>query len=471
MVAHAGQALRAPAAVAVFDVGKSNLKLLAVDASGRILGQRTTPNRSVDGSPYLHVDVEAVERWLLAGLGELAASHRIGTVVTTAHGSGGVLVADDGPVLPMVDYEARPPDWLDEAYTSVMPPFPERGSRLLGGAGHLGRQLFWQSRQWPGETARARAILALPQYWAWRLSGVMASEYTSLAAQSHLWDVPGDRPSSLVERMGWARLLPPLRPAWERLGPLLPRIAAATGLAPDTMVVNGIHDSSANLHRYARAGLGDATLLSTGTWIVGLRAGLAPDRLVERRGMTLNADIRGRPVGGVLAMLGREMELIAGGVPAGATEDELGRAVAVGAMALPSFVPFEGMFPGTAGCGRIVGGEAAPRAVALLYGALVADACLSLLGDSGTAVLDGGLAAEPRLAGLLATLRPDLGILVEPVGGGTALGAALLADMAAPAPELRLRRAAALDLAGLRGYRDHWHRVLSADTAGEGGGD
>lgn len=459
------------AAVAVFDLGKTNLKLLAIDASGRILDQRSTPNRPAGTSPYLHVDVGAVERWLLASLGELAASHRIGAVVTTAHGSGGVLVDGDGPKLPMLDYEASPPGWLDAAYAEVMPPFLERGSRLLGGASHLGRQLFWQAREWPAEVARARAILALPQYWAWRLSGVMASEYTSLAAQSHLWDVIRDRPSSLVGRMGWSRLLPPLRPAWARLGPVLPRVAAATGLAPGTVVVNGIHDSSGNLYRYARAGLGDATLLSTGTWIVGLRAGPAPERLIEQRGMTLNADVHGRPVAGVLAMLGREMELIAGGVPGGATERALAEAVRAEAMALPSFVPFEGIFPGTAGCGRIVGGDAAPRAVALLYGALVAETCLALLDSGGRVVVDGGLAAEPRLAGLLAALRPDLRILVEPVGGGTALGAALLADVASPAPRPGLQSAVPLDLPGLHGYRERWRRMLSAHapTAGSKG--
>jgi sugar (pentulose or hexulose) kinase len=455
--------------VAVFDIGKTNLKLLAIDAAGRVLAQRTRPNRGLPGPPYLHVDLADVEAWLLGALRELAAAHRIEAVVATAHGSGGVLVDENGPVLPMLDYEAEPPAWLDAEYAEVMPPFPERGARLLGGASHLGRQLFWQARQWPAEVARARTILPLPQYWAWRLSGVMASEVTSLAAQSHLWDVVGQRPSALVGAMGWQRLLPPLRPAWARLGPVLPRVAAATGLSPDTMVVNGIHDSSGNLYRYARAGLGDATLLSTGTWIVGLRAGLLPERLIEARSMTLNADAWGRPVGGVLAMVGREIEVIAGGVPAGVTEAELADAVAGGAMALPSFVTLEGVFPGLAGRGRLVGPQAPPRAVALLYAALVAEVCLELLGVEGRAVIDGGLAAEPLLGGLVAALRPDLELLTEPVGGGTALGAALLADPEATAPPSGLRRMAPLALPGLAAYRDRWRRMIS-DAASAAGG-
>lgn len=455
--------------VAVFDIGKTNLKLLAVDAAGRVLAQHTRSNRGLPAPPYLHVDVTEVEAWLLAALRDLAAAHRIESIVTTAHGSGGLLVDEDGPLLPMLDYEAEPPAWLDAAYAEVMPPFPERGARLLGGASHLGRQIFWQMRQWPAETARARAILPPPQYWAWRLSGVMASEVTSLAAQSHLWDVARRRPSALVDAMGWHHLLPPLRPAWARLGPVLPRIAAATGLSPGTMVVNGIHDSSGNLYRYARAGLGDAALLSTGTWIVGLRAGLPPERLVEVRSMSLNADAWGRPVAGVLAMVGREIEAIAGGIPAGVTPGELAAAVAAGSMALPSFVTLEGVFPGLAGRGRIVGPPSPPRAVALLYAALVAEVCLELLEAEGRAIIDGGLAAEPLLGGLVAALRPDLEVLAEPVGGGTALGAALLADPEGPSPPLALRRMAPLALPGLAGYRDRWRRMVS-DASSLGGG-
>lgn len=456
--------------VAVLDIGKTNLKLLVVDRAGRVLAQRATANRGVAPPPYLHADLAALERWLLGALRELAAAQPIHALVVTAHGSSGVLVDDDGPVMPMVDYEAEPPAWLDAAYAAVMPPFLVRGSRLLGGLTHLGRQLFWLARQWPDAFARARAILTLPQYWAWRLSGVMAAEITSLAAQSHLWDLLAGRPSGLVAAMGWAPLLPPLRPAWERLGPVLPQVAAATGLDPATAVLNGIHDSSANLYRYQRAGLGRATLLSTGTWIVGLRPGCPPERLIEARGMTLTADVAGRPVGGVLAMVGRELELLAGTLRA-VTADELAAAITQGSLALPSFVPFDGIFPGSAGRGRAVGPPAPPAALALLYGALMAEACLELLGAEGEVVIDGGFCAEPRLARIVAALRPELRIRIEPRGGGTALGAALLASHGRPAPRLELEDALPLELPGLAAYRRRWREMLSeAESHGWGRG-
>lgn len=448
-------------AVAVFDVGKTNLKLLVIEA-GRILDQRGTPNRVLPGPPYPHHDLAAAEAWLLAALRELAAAYPITALVTASHGSGGVLVDAQGPVLPMVDYEWPAPPGLADAYAAVAPSFLERGSRHLGGMTHLGRQAFYQAWAFPEAFARGQHLLALPQYWAWRLSGVAASEVTSLAAQSHLWDIFRHRPSSLVAAMGWQPLLPPLRPAHAVLGPITAAVAAATGLPPATPVLNGMHDSSANLYRYQRAGLGEATLLSTGTWLVGLDRRLAPEQLVEARAMTLNADIDGKPVGGVLAMVGRDFDLITQGRPAPITAADLAAVIAGGTLALPSFVPMDGIFVGSGGRGRIEGPTPATpvarTALATLYAALMAAACLDLLAAHGTVILDGGLTHAPLLPRLLASLRPDLTLLIEPQGGGTALGAALLADHAARRQQVApaLGEARPLALPGLAAYRARW---------------
>ena len=76
------------------------------------------------------------------------------------------------------------------------------------------------------------------------------------------------RPACVGCNAGWGRLLPQLRPAWATLGPVRPEVAARTGLSRTVRVVNGIHDSSANLYRYQAAGLSGMTVVSTGTWIV-----------------------------------------------------------------------------------------------------------------------------------------------------------------------------------------------------------
>jgi sugar (pentulose or hexulose) kinase len=90
---------------AVFDIGKTNLKLVLLDSDGRVLAQRSRANTPLPGPPWLHPDLARIEAWLLRSLAELAALHPIEAFVATAHGSGAVLVDEAGPVLPAIDYE------------------------------------------------------------------------------------------------------------------------------------------------------------------------------------------------------------------------------------------------------------------------------------------------------------------------------------------------------------------------------
>ncbi len=458
-------------AVAVLDIGKSNIKLNAATEPGAILETLTTPNHSLPGPPWRHHDLAGLEDWLLDALATLAHRHDITAIVPCGHGSGGVLVDAMGPVLPMIDYEQTVPPDIETAYRAAAGSYRERGSPFLLGAAHVARQLFWMQQAVPEAFARGRAFLTLPQYWAWRLSGVAAGEVTSLAAQSHLWLAPDGRYAPIVAEQGWTGLMPPLRRAWDTLGPVLPRIAARTGLSRATRVVCGIHDSTANFYRYQAAGWRDFVLASTGTWIVALSDAADPDRLDEARGMTCNADPLGRPLGGAISMGGREFAHVAGEpCELGPTPPALAAAlVARHTMALPSFGPDDGLFPGRAGRGAIVGpppkGPEERRALAVLYTALLTDACLEALGGSGDIVLDGSFTTDPLYGALVAAVRPGARVRVSRESAGPAAGAALLAThetrtapvdavLAVPPP---------LDIPGLAAYRGRW-QALSTET-------
>ena len=167
------------AAVAVFDVGKTNAKLLALTGAGEPLEVMTTPNRVLDGPPYRHHDLDGMENWLLDGLRALGERHPIEAVVTCTHGGSGVLVGEDAAAMPLIDYEQAPPPEIDAAYRTAASSFRERGSVIMLGSAHPARQLLWLETGWPEAVAGARAFLNLPQYWAWRLSGVTAKPSTS----------------------------------------------------------------------------------------------------------------------------------------------------------------------------------------------------------------------------------------------------------------------------------------------------
>ncbi len=217
-------------AVAVLDIGKTNLKLLLIEQGKAILAQCSVPNRAVPGPPWLHADLDAIERWLLTSLRELSDRAPIEAFVATGHGSGGVVVDERGPVLPPIDYEDQPPAEVMAEYESLAPSYLERGSAQLAGASHFARQLLWMERRFPERLAAARWLLPFPQFWAWRLSGRAVGEISMLGAQSHLWSPLDGRFTSLALSSGWQRLVPPIVPAWEVVGPLRPEIARATGL-------------------------------------------------------------------------------------------------------------------------------------------------------------------------------------------------------------------------------------------------
>jgi sugar (pentulose or hexulose) kinase len=197
--------------------------------------------------------------------------------------------------------------------------------------------------------------------------------------------------------------------------------------------VTGGHDSSANFYRFRAGGLSDFTLVSTGTWIVALSREASVSGLSEARGMTINSDMEGAPVGGALSMGGREFSAVAGPGWGGARADvrALAGVIAAGTMALPSFGANEGQFLGSAGQGRIIGPPPATQeertALAVLYVALLTVTCAEALGGGERLILDGTFLQEPLYASLVAALRPGKPTQVSHDPNGVAAGAALLA--------------------------------------------
>ena len=459
-------------AVAVLDVGKTNVKLTAATREGVLLETMSVVNGPVPGPPYLHIDTDRIEAWLFDALPALARRHPIAAIVVTGHGSAGALVDDKRLIMPMIDYEAEVPEAINVAYVEAARPFLPLGSPLMAGATHLARQLLWLETEWPDAVARARWYLGGPQFWAFRLSGSTASELTYLAAQSHLWDFDECGFSRIVVSRGWQRLIPPLTPAWQTVGRIRPDLASRLGMSADIEILCGIHDSSANFYRYQQAGLIDLTVISTGTWIVGMSDGSAPAAGYAKGYVTRNLDVDGRQLSGILAMGGREFAVIADEAPdepvAAATVAAL---IATGTMALPSFVDQDGVFPGSAMNGRIVGPPpatpAARRALALLYVALLTDVCLARLGADGTIVVDGSFAKDPLYPALVGALRPECPVLFNTDAYGTAAGAALLAGHArrTKAAAVALDPAPTIDLPGLADYRKAWREAAEPTSA------
>jgi L-fuculokinase len=448
---------------AIIDIGKTNAKLLLSDqADGRVIwsaerAARPPPRRS--HVPCRELDVAGIEAWLLGALAEAARIAPVTHIVPIAHGAALVVIGADGSVLAAPDYEDTAFDKHREAYASLRDPYRETYSPSLPLGLNLGRQLFHLEREAPALMEAAASILLWPQYWAWRLCGVAASELTSLGSHSDLWRPREGRVSSLAEEQGWARLLPKLRRADEVLGQVRPELAMACGLAPDCAVLCGMHDSSASFH--AMRGFAE-TVISSGTWTIIMTSAASLDRLVEASDMLANVDIGGMPVAVARAMGGREYAAVAGDKAPAPTPEALTDIVKRGAMALPSFAaggPFQGQR------GMISGAEAlnpaARAALATLYVALLADEMLRALDARGPVVVDGPLASNPLFAPVLQALRPDSFIHRSRARDGVVSATNALA-LGRRQPALAPEPVAPLLLPGLDEYRHAWRARVAA---------
>ena len=117
----------------------------------------------------------------------------------------------------------------------------------------------------------------------------------------------------MVDKLGWRRLFPPRRNAWDTLGTLKPEVAAATGLAPDVRVICGAHDSNASLVPHLLSRRDPFTVISTGTWVIIMAIG-GKARLDPNADMLANVDVRGEPTPTARFMGGREFAVLAGDV-------------------------------------------------------------------------------------------------------------------------------------------------------------
>lgn len=416
-----------PARVLVVDIGKTNAKAAVVETAGLSqIDVLSRPSRVLPGPPYPHADTEGIWAFLLDAIATLHARHRVDAVSITAHGATAALLDADGRLaLPVLDYEQPGPDDLAAGYDTAAPDFAETGTPKLPGGLVVARQLHWQFATFPDAAARTAAILMYPQYWAHRLTGIAASEATSLGCHTDLWNPAARDFSSLVDARGWRRLFPPLRAASDRLGPVTAGVAAATGLSRETPVFCGIHDSNASLLPHLRSRPAPFAVVSTGTWVVAMAIGGRPVSLDPRRDTLVNVNAFGDPVPSARFMGGREWELTAPSpLPEPASVASL---LERGVYLLPSVVPGSGPYPGRA-ARWTRDPDPAERAAALsLYLALMTATCLDLIGADGPTLVEGPFARNALYVAMLAvaTARPVR--LPAPGSTGTSLGAALLA--------------------------------------------
>ncbi|MEX1057804.1 MAG: FGGY family carbohydrate kinase [Natronospirillum sp.] len=457
--------------IAVLDIGKTNVKLCAIRSGhhgGEVLAEKRQANRVIQGAPYPHIDTEGIWQWMKDSLAEIARLYYVQSIAITTHGATAACMRGDTLALPILDYESEWCQSLADEYHRVRPPFAQTGSPTMAVGLNLGAQLFWLSRAYRQAFSNVTDILTYPQYWGWRLSGIKASEATSLGCHTDLWNPHTDTYSDLVHNMGWTDLFPPLRETGGALGTLHPALAQELGLPEDCTVGNGIHDSNASLVPHLLTRSEPFTVISSGTWTVICGVGADLDNLTEADDMLINVNAYGRPVPTIRFMGGREWETLRGADDA--TLADLSAVMQQNIFALPSFVNQGGPFRHHHG--RLVGpahslNGAEKTALASVYCALMTDYCLDRLNNQGDVVVEGAFARNPIYMQVLANLRgqnhesrPAQRVYSSADSTGTTQGTAMLGQDINHWPIGEAKREWVVEISNVQAYADAWRELV-----------
>lgn len=431
--------MAAPSLIAVFDIGKTNLKLTAYGREGAEIVRLDAPNAPLAGGDYLALDTQTAWAFLLDGLARIARHGQIARIITTTHACAAALVDADGLVAPVMDYEWDGLETATPDYDAMRAPFEETGTPRLPLGLNLGRQLYYFETRRQNAFARTAAVLPYPQYWAWRLCGARtegASDVSSLGCHSDLWAVREGRFSSLARQRGWDRLFAPVCPAADVMGAMDKALCERLGLAEPPAIHVGLHDSNAALAPFLDprpdldwpGAASPFTFVSSGTWAIVFSVGGAAARLDPARDTLLNVDPLGRPVPSARAMLGREFEIaMQGRSGPPPTIRDLDAVLTAEALLEPGLVPSVGPFPdahGQTDLPRLLHEDLGARHAAFsFYAALVLREMMSLTSGEGPILLDGALGQDRLVPDLIRILTNRA---VYKVATSSSLGCATL---------------------------------------------
>ena len=219
---------------------------------------------------HLCWDIDALAESVIAGL---AAAREAGFEPTTV----GIdtwavdyvlLDADDRRIGPCVGYrDARTDGVRDALELAGILPFDEHYARtgIQYQQFNTAYQLCALAREDRAALDAAAALLMVPDYLGWVLTGVKAQEYTNasttalVGAESCVWD------EELIARLNLPQgIFQPIRMPGESLGHLRPELAERIGYDPELLLVASHDTGSAWLAVPARDER--AVYLSSGTW-------------------------------------------------------------------------------------------------------------------------------------------------------------------------------------------------------------
>jgi sugar (pentulose or hexulose) kinase len=254
--------------IAVFDVGKTNKKLLLFDKSLNLLFEdEKVFEEKKDDDGFECDDIEKLLSWIKESVANLVTGedYEIKAINFSTYGATIVYLDKDGErIAPVYNYlKPMPEDTLKGFYKKYggVEEFSRKTASPALDMLNSGLQIYWLKHKKPHYWEKTRHILHFPQYLSYILTGQIVSDYTSLGCHTALWDFDSwkyhqwlaDENITLPEPVSNSRIFKYI----------------ANGKEINAGI--GIHDSSASLVPYLEAGSDkEFILISSGTWAINM---------------------------------------------------------------------------------------------------------------------------------------------------------------------------------------------------------
>lgn len=254
-------------AIAVFDIGKTNKKVVIFNEKMQVLFEEEQKFSEVtDDDGFECDDLDLIEEWLKIKVRELVNSEKynITDINITTYGATIVCLDENGKrITPAYNYlkpiDERIPESIYKRYGG-RDEFCRRTASPALGMLNSGIQLLWLKREKPEKFSRIKYVLHFPQYLSYIFTGKICSEHTSIGCHTAMWDFDTMNYHKWTETLGIE--LPEPLPVESSCNIEINGKNVRIGI--------GIHDSSASLAPYFTASSGKFILLSTGTWCINM---------------------------------------------------------------------------------------------------------------------------------------------------------------------------------------------------------
>jgi sugar (pentulose or hexulose) kinase len=251
--------------IAIFDIGKTNKKLLLFDKNLHVVFQSESKFDEIkDDDGFECDDIDAIEKWILLSIDNIIRERKYDIKGINFSTYGASLMYLDGSgkrLTPIYNYLKPMSDETLEGFYEKYGGEAEFARRTASPSMKMlnsGLQILWLKKSKPELFAKVKTILHIPQYLSYFITKKISSEYTSIGCHTAMWDFDHKTYHKWLADEGI--YLP---------DPISNSFVSEVDLSGKKIFIGiGIHDSSSSLAPYILNSTDKFILLSTGTWCI-----------------------------------------------------------------------------------------------------------------------------------------------------------------------------------------------------------